>query len=122
MDIIVSRIKALCKEFKVPIAQLESDLGFSANSINKWKTSSPSIDKLVKVSKYFNVSIDYLTGVSDLRTVNADLSEDIVTIQRARENMSEKDRERMMKMIRVCFDYAFDDNQTFELEDLVEVE
>lgn len=122
MDIIVNRIKSLCKEFRIPIAQLESELGFSANSINKWKTSSPSIDKLIKVSRYFNVSIDYLTGVSELRTVNANLPGDIVTIQRARENMSDKDRERMMKMIRVCFDYAFDDNQTFELEDLIEAE
>lgn len=57
-----SRIKALCDKHEVSPTKLGLELGFSKDTINSWKTKSPSADKLQKVADYFNVSTDYLLG------------------------------------------------------------
>lgn len=44
------------------IPVLESELGFGSSTISKWDKSAPSIDKLIKVANYFDVSLDYLVG------------------------------------------------------------
>ncbi len=59
---IYENIINLCKEHKITKTALEEACGFSQNSINKWKDSSPSIKNLVKVADYFGVSVDSLLG------------------------------------------------------------
>lgn len=58
MDI-YEKIQFLCKENKISVRQLERELQFGNNTIGKWKTSKPSIDKLQLVADYFNKPIDY---------------------------------------------------------------
>lgn len=58
--LIYDRIKELCVKNKISIYKLEKSLGFSSNSICKWKTSTPSVDKVQKVANYFGVTVDYL--------------------------------------------------------------
>lgn len=57
---IYDRIKELCTQKGISIYRLEKDLGFSSCSICKWKTSSPSVDKVQKVADYFDVTVNYL--------------------------------------------------------------
>lgn len=57
MDI-YEKIQYLCKENKISVRQLERELQFGNNTIGKWKTSKPSIDKLQLVANYFNKPID----------------------------------------------------------------
>lgn len=64
---IVDRIKALADEKGTTLAGLERALSLSHGSMRKWDTSSPSIDKVDKVAKYFNVSLDYLLGKTSSR-------------------------------------------------------
>lgn len=59
---IYDRIKDLANERGISIRELESQLHFSNGTMNKWRTSSPSIDKLQKVAEFFSVTIDYLIG------------------------------------------------------------
>ncbi|WP_221644800.1 helix-turn-helix domain-containing protein [Listeria grandensis] len=47
------------------IAELERELEFGQNSIYKWKTQQPSVDKLIMVANFFDVTTDYLLGVND---------------------------------------------------------
>lgn len=104
------RIKELCSRKNITISKLESELGFGNSSIKKWeKSSSPSIDKILKVAKYFDVSIDYLLGRTDIEGSISEVieDEDIISFQRAREKMTPLDRERMMQMLRLGFEYAF---------------
>lgn len=61
MDL-TDRIKCLCEKQNTTIMQLEIELGFSNGAISKWKKSSPKVSSLIKVSKYFKVSMDYLLG------------------------------------------------------------
>ena len=68
-SIIFTRIKELCVENDITVNKLESELGMSQYSIGRWKNAtSPTIDKISKIAKYFNVSIDYLVGATDIRT------------------------------------------------------
>ncbi|HAW6268588.1 TPA: helix-turn-helix transcriptional regulator, partial [Listeria monocytogenes] len=54
------RIKKLSAKKGITISQLTSELEMGENSIYRWKTQKPALDKLQKVADYFNVSIDYL--------------------------------------------------------------
>lgn len=70
-NILYNKIKQLCEERNITISKLESDLGFGNSSINKWKNStSPSIDKVISIAKYFDVSIDYLTGTEESSNID----------------------------------------------------
>jgi transcriptional regulator with XRE-family HTH domain len=55
---LVENIKLLCD--KKSLHQLEKELGFGNGSISKWDLNAPAITKIMKVSEYFNVSIDFL--------------------------------------------------------------
>lgn len=65
------KIKELCKSHGTSIPRLEEKLDFGAGTISKWKKSSPSVDKLLKVAEYFQVSIDWLIDRKDF-VINQD--------------------------------------------------
>lgn len=114
-SIIFTRIKELCAENNITVNKLESELGMSQYSIGRWKNAtSPTVDKLNRIAQYFHVSVDYLIGTTDVRTPTNELvgDQDIVSIQRAREKMTDRDKSRMMTMLKIGFEYAFSDNKT----------
>lgn len=116
-SIIFTRIKELCAENDITVNKLETELGMSQYSIGRWKVAtSPTIDKISKIAKYFNVSIDYLVGATDIRTSIDTVmhDQDFVSLQRARERMSDRDKTRMMAMLKIGFDYAFSDDNKRE--------
>lgn len=89
-SVIFTRIKELCAENNITINKLESELGMSQYSIGRWKSStSPT-----------NVRSTADTMLGD---------PDYITLQRARERMTEQDRNRMMGILKIGFDYAFSD-------------
>ncbi|HAB7413727.1 TPA_asm: helix-turn-helix domain-containing protein [Listeria monocytogenes] len=55
-------VKILCKENNISLSELEKKLGLTRNTLYKWKTQSPSIERLLLVANYFNVSVDFLVG------------------------------------------------------------
>ena len=60
---LTEKIKELCKAHGISVPKLEDALGFGAGTISKWKTSSPSADKIKKVAEYLNVdSSGYYTN------------------------------------------------------------
>lgn len=67
MKILLERIKILAKENKISLKDLSRTLGWGENTLYKWDTQSPSVDKIDKVANYFNVSTDYLLGRTDLK-------------------------------------------------------
>lgn len=111
-SIILERIKELCSEREITVAQLERNLGFGKGTIGKWKERIPSVDKVRVVANYFNVSIDFLTGITNVeKPADCLLKDDmIISFQRAKERMSPEDRERAMNILKVGFDYAFKDD------------
>lgn len=65
----IERLEHLCEERKISKRMLEKEAKLSNGITSKWKGDSlPNQTSLLKISKYFGVSIDYLTGKSDFKT------------------------------------------------------
>lgn len=58
-------LKELRKEANLSQDQLGKKLGFSNQTISFWESGNrePSLDALVSVAKYFDVSVDFLLGI-----------------------------------------------------------
>lgn len=113
-SVLFDRVKELCDRAGITIAKLEDELGFGSSTIRKWqKSSSPSIDKIIKVSNYFKVSTDYLLGRTDIEDTVDDVlaDKDVITFQRARQKMPQKDRPKMIKMLQVAYQDLFEDDE-----------
>jgi len=54
--------------------QLAQKLGITKQTVSNWENDNiqPSIDMLVKISKVFSVSTDYLLGLTSTNTINVD--------------------------------------------------
>ena len=56
----VERIVDLIKKKGMSINAVEKQLGFGNGAIKRFDTNSPSIDKIISLSNFLNVSLDYL--------------------------------------------------------------
>lgn len=56
----VERVKSICKERKIPISKLEADCGFANGYIGQLRKGTFPNDRLLKISEYLNVSVDYI--------------------------------------------------------------
>lgn len=62
------RFYSLCIENNTKPNPVAQKLGYSNAICNKWKNgSTPGIDALIKISEYFNVSIEFLIGKTDIK-------------------------------------------------------
>lgn len=82
---IVGSIKNLCSTNEMTVGQLEKEIGLSQGLISKWMYTTPSLEKIVDIAKYFHVSlddvVDYDNGIDDeflltltKRTINKSLA------------------------------------------------
>jgi len=53
---------------------LANKLNVTKQSVSNWENENimPSVDMLIKIAKYFNVTTDYLLGLSEKHTLNSD--------------------------------------------------
>jgi len=61
----VDRICELIKKKGMSISAVEKQLGFGNGAIKRFEKNSPSIDKVISLSNFLNVSIDYLVYGKD---------------------------------------------------------
>ena len=68
------RIYELRMSFGWTQVQLAQKLGVTKQTVSNWENDNiqPSIDMLVKVSKIFNVTTDYLLGLTPTNSVSVD--------------------------------------------------
>lgn len=66
------RIQLLRKGKNLSQEELAESLNISRQSISKWESGNtlPDIDKLIQLSEYFNVSLDYLVKGEENRVTN----------------------------------------------------
>lgn len=62
----VNRIKTLAEEQGIDLAGLEYIVKIKRGTIMRWETRPPRLDKLQKVAKRLNVSLNYLVTGSDI--------------------------------------------------------
>ncbi len=61
------RLKELRKSKQISQLKLALDLNTTQNTISRYETGErePGISELIKIAKYFNVSVDYLLEITD---------------------------------------------------------
>lgn len=120
-SVLYDRVKNLCADNSIYISSLEKELGMSKGAISKWKISYPSADKLCVVAKMFHTSVDYLLGMTDIRVPIDDIfnDSDIISLQRAREQMSAVDKSRMMAILKLSFAHAFNDGEEIDIDAII---
>ena len=59
----VERIKAAAARQGFTLAQLERSLGFGARTIYKWDKNLPSVDKVLAVANFLQVSFSWLDRI-----------------------------------------------------------
>ena len=52
---IVDKIRALCSERTITIAELERNLGLGAGTVSRWDVRVPGADKVQKVAEYLQI-------------------------------------------------------------------
>lgn len=67
----VKNLKELRNQKHISQQQLADIIGISQQSINKYENHSvePDIDTLIRLAKYFNTSVDYLIGNTDINHI-----------------------------------------------------
>lgn len=68
------RIYELRMSFGWTQVQLSQKLGVTKQTVSNWENDNiqPSIDMLIKLAKIFNVSTDYLLGLTPKNSINVD--------------------------------------------------
>lgn len=79
-DILLSKIRELCKKNNITVAYLEKRMGMGAGTISRWNKANPSFDKIISIAKYFKVSIDYLAGYDVDHDASMNLDENTLKI------------------------------------------
>lgn len=69
MDIFSERLKALRLEKNLAVYALAKELDVKPPSIDRWEQNKADVkgQNLVKLARFFNVSADYLLGLTDRR-------------------------------------------------------
>lgn len=65
-------IRKLRKDFNISQVELASKLGVTKQCVSNWENDNilPSVEMLIKLSSYFNVSTDYLLGLNSTNTID----------------------------------------------------
>lgn len=94
---LVNKLKVLAKERNLSFSALERELGFGNGTIQKWDTSSPSCDKILKLANFLNVSIDSLLRDEDaVSTTSEQLYEPLISLYKT---VSDEDKLRVINYL-----------------------
>ena len=124
----------MSKKLGLKIKQLRSEYGFkTGNKITQKDLAdklsisrsylgdiesgrTPASDEIIhKLAKIFEIdesellNLKYSDDDDNISEGNNFMDDDLVIIERARKKMSEKDKEKMMNMLKAAFDEYFDD-------------
>lgn len=71
-SVFASRLRALINNAGITLPDLADSIGATRQSIGQWKDgkTQPNATMIKKIAEYFNVSSDYLLGLSDVATRN----------------------------------------------------
>lgn len=97
---IVERIQVLCEINSINFRKLEQELDFANGSIRRWNDTSPSCDKIQRVAKRFDKSIDWIVTGQDI-ALDLHLSDDQRTLLENYEKLDVLDKEKIKSFIEI---------------------
>ena len=94
------RVLTLIEKNKITKNKLLTDIAANHNSFNNWKTQMPGSDVVIKIAQHFNVTTDYLLGLSESPSPPlTDLSEQEADLITAFRNIDNKGRDSISNII-----------------------
>lgn len=112
------KVKLLRTKMKITQGKLATLVGVSQSTIGMIEGNKQGASNytLIKLASALNTSVDYLLSdnvsemnLNDKKIEGKIKDDDIKRIERARNKMVPKDKEKMMKILRSAFDEYFDD-------------
>lgn len=99
------RLKELRLEKKLTQDELGAVLNFTRAAISGYEIgrNEPSIEDLNKPAHYFDVSVDYLTGKSDIRNQEELLEQACFDRLKVKYNATEKEIKLALNILLYCF-------------------
>ena len=99
----VERVKAICKERKIPISKLESDLKFGNGYIGQLRKGVFPADRIVKIADYLGVTTDYLlTGEKEKAPTDGEheitFDDFTYAMQNESKDLTEADKQILLSM------------------------
>lgn len=75
LQVTAERLRALREEKGIKRQQLADDLGITRASLEYYEKGKrkPNIEMIAKIANRFNISVDYLLGITDIRTTEKGL-------------------------------------------------
>lgn len=116
MNEVYRRIQLLCSQENISITEMAKRINMDASTIQKWKNRIPNIDSLMPIANYFGVSIDYLTGRTNVKEVAQKLTfnGEIQSIQRAMSKMPDDKQSNMMTVLKAAFAEYFNEDDKID--------
>ena len=101
----VEVIRHLCRQNGLSLTKLEAILGFGNGTIGRWRTASPTYDKLKAVADCFGVSVEYLTGEKEKAATqkgsgHSPVSEEVANII---DTLPEGTQEQVLRLVRYVY-------------------
>lgn len=93
---IVERVKYAASQKGYTIAELEQKLGFGNHTIYKWNKNSPSVEKVLAVANFLNISLTWLV-TGEYESLN--ISNPVIKGYMA---LSETDKKKIRHFIEIC--------------------
>ena len=89
------RLKTLRKEVGLTQKEISQEFGIKQPQYNRWENGGrkPSQETLEKIANFFNVSIDYLLGNSDIKNPEDELSNVEILFRKTSKNMTPEQKE-----------------------------
>ncbi len=96
-------IKQLCQDNNISLSSLALQLGFSRNIFGELKAGrikSLSADKISKIADYFDVSVDYLLGKSDIPEDDITFDDFSFALYNETKELTEGQKKELLNMAR----------------------
>ncbi len=110
---IIDRIFLLKEERNLTNKQVEQGAGLASSSLSQWKAGKgkPSMDNIIKLSRFFDVTSDYLLCLSEDRKGKSALSEEEKLIVEIFQNSNPQNRFRLIQLCMNILDQTKQNDQ-----------
>ena len=109
MAVFGDRLRLLRESRKITQLRLSTHLGISQEAISAYerKESMPNIDVLIEISRFFNVSIDYLLGLDNVKKSisEKELDEFEIALITNYRKLEQSEQELLIKIIALTIEY-----------------
>lgn len=114
---IAQPLRKLMDERKLSNSKLAREVGVHTSTVSNWLDGKEvKAENLTALCTYFGCSLDYLAGkVEEAKKAptpksERDVDPDIRRVERARKNMSDADKQKMMNILKASFEDYFSDD------------